>query len=84
MREFFDRDRYETYIEDTSEATNNSLEDIKNCFQHRPLKTFCIRLQKNVSTRRELKTKLYSQKYSSTKSTLLLMLYMNTQTSKIG
>ena len=40
MREFYIRDKYENFTDDLDEATNNSLGDIKNCIQHRPLKSF--------------------------------------------
>ena len=40
MREFFITDEGGKYIEDIDEATNYSLEKIKNCYQFRKVKSF--------------------------------------------
>ena len=40
MREFYIKDKGENYIEDIDEATNYSLEEIKNCYQFRKVKSF--------------------------------------------
>ena len=40
MREFFITDKAGNYIEDIDEAVNNSLEEIKNCYQYRKVKSF--------------------------------------------
>ena len=40
MREFYITDKAGNYIEDIDEAINNSLEEIKNCYQYRKIKSF--------------------------------------------
>ena len=40
MREFYITDKVGNYIEDVDEATNYSLEEIKNCYQLRKVKSF--------------------------------------------
>ena len=84
MGEFYITDKGGNYIEDIDEATNYSLEEIKNCYQFRNLRVLNIRSQPSVSTRREPKKKLKLQKYSSTPTILLIMQYMITVTSNNG
>ena len=43
-REFYITDKGGNYIEDIDEATNNSLEEIKNCYQFRKLEIFKNRI----------------------------------------
>ena len=40
MREFYIKDKSRNYIDDIDEATNYSLEEIKNCYQFRKVKSF--------------------------------------------
>ena len=40
LREFYITDEGGNYIEDIDEATNYSLEEIKNCYQFRKVKSF--------------------------------------------
>ena len=40
MREFYITDKGGNYIEDIDEATNYSIEEIKNCYQFRKVKSF--------------------------------------------
>ena len=40
MREFYITDKGGNYIEDIDEATNYSLEEIKNCYQYRKVESF--------------------------------------------
>ena len=40
MREFYITDKGRNYTEDIDEATNYSLEEIKNCYQFRKVKSF--------------------------------------------
>ena len=40
MKEFYITDKAGNYIEDIDEAINNSLEEIKNCYQFRKVKSF--------------------------------------------
>ena len=40
MKEFYVTDKAEIYIEDIDESINNSLEEIKNCYQFRNIKSF--------------------------------------------
>ena len=82
MKEFFITDKAGNYIEDIDEAINNSLEEIKNCYQFR--RVLNIRSRPSVSTRSEPKKKLRSQKYSSKLTILLIMQYMIMVTSNNG
>ena len=67
------------YIQD-----NNSLEENKNCYQIRKIRALTIRSQSSVSTRREPKIKIRSEKNSSTLTIFLIMLYMKMETSQNG
>ena len=40
MKEFYITDKAGNYLEDIDEANNNSLEEIKNCYQFRKVKSF--------------------------------------------
>ena len=40
MKEFYITDKAGNYIEDINEAVNISLEEIKNCYQFRKVKSF--------------------------------------------
>ena len=84
MREFYITEKGGNYIEDIDEATNYSLEDIKNCYQFEKVRVLNMRSRPSVSTRREPKKKLKLQKYSSTPTILLIRLYMITVTSNNG
>ena len=44
IREFYITDKGGNYIEDIDEATNYSLEEIKNCFQFRKVKSFKFKI----------------------------------------
>ena len=82
MREFI-TDKGGNYIEDIDEATNYSLEEIKNCYQFRKVKSFKnkITVELNVIIRREPKKKLKLLKYFSILIILIIMQYMNMVTS---
>ena len=84
MKELYITDQGGNYIEDIDEAINNSLEEIKNCYQFRKVKRFIIRSQPSVSTGREPKKNFRSQKYSSTLTILLIMQNMIMETSNNG
>ena len=84
MRKFYITDEVGNYIEDLDEAINNSSEEIKNCYQFRKLGVFNIWSQPSVSTRRETKKKLKLLKYSSKLTILLIVLYLNMETSNNG
>ena len=40
MKEFYNTDKAGNYIEDIDEAVNNSLDEIKSCYQFRRVKSF--------------------------------------------
>ena len=60
MREFYITDEGGNYIEDIDEATNYSLEEIKNCYQFRKVKSFKYKITAECyykkRTRDEVKT----------------------------
>ena len=66
MREFYITDKGGNYIEDIDEATNYSLEEIKNCYQFRKVKTF----------KKEPKKKLKLLQYFSILTILMITQYM--------
>ena len=80
MRVFFINDMNEKYIIDIDEATNYSLEKIKNCYQLDPLRPLNTRSPQNVNTKRQLKKRFESGRYSSLQSTFLITLYTNMET----
>ena len=82
VREFYITDKGGNYIEDIDEATNYSLEEIKNCYQFRKVKSSKnIRSRLKVIIRREPKKKLKLLKYFSILIILIIMQYMNMVTS---
>ena len=60
MREFYITDKGGNYIEDIDEATNYSLEEIKNCYQFRKVKSFKFKITAECDykkrTKEEVKT----------------------------
>ena len=60
MREFYITDKAGTYIEDIDEAINNCLEEIKNCYQYRKVKSFKYKITAECEykkrTKEEVKT----------------------------
>ena len=84
MSEFYITDKGGNYIEDIDEATNYSLEEMKNCYQFRKVKSFKNKITLNVIIRREPKKKLILLKYFSILIILIIMQYMNTVTSIVG
>ena len=60
MREFYITDKAGNYIEDIDEAINNSLEEIKNCYQHTKVKSFKYKITAECEykkrTQEEVKT----------------------------
>ena len=60
MREFYSTDKGGNYIEDIDEATNYSLEEIKNCYQFRKFKSFKYKITAECDykkrTKEEVKT----------------------------
>ena len=60
MREFYITDKGGNYIEDIDEATNYSLEEIKNCYQFRKVKSFKYKITAECEykkrTKEEVKT----------------------------
>ena len=60
MREFYITDKGGNYIEDIDEATNYSLEEIKNCYQFRKVRSFKYKITAECEykkrTKEEVKT----------------------------
>ena len=60
MKEFFITDKAGNYIEDIDEAINNSLDEIKNCYQSRKVKSFKYKITAECEykkrTKEEVKT----------------------------
>ena len=60
MREFYITDKAGNYIEYIDEAINNSLEEIKNCYQYRKVKSFGYKITAECEykkiTKEEVKT----------------------------
>ena len=60
MREFYITDKAGNYIEDIAETINNSLEEIKNCYQYRKVKSFKYKItaefEYKKGTKEEVKT----------------------------
>ena len=60
MRQFYITDKGGNYIEDIDEATNYSLEEIKNCYQFRKVKSFRYKITAECDykkrTKEEVKT----------------------------
>ena len=71
MREFYITDKGGNYSEDIDEATNYSLEEIKNCYQFRKIKSFKYKVTAELKLR----------KYFSTLTILLITQYMKMETS---
>ena len=60
MKDFYITDKAGKYIEDIDEAINNSLEEIKNCYQYRKVKSFknkiTVECEHKKRTKEEVKT----------------------------
>ena len=84
MREFYITDKVGNYIEDIDGATNYSLEEIKNCYQLRKVKSFKYKVTAECEYKKRTKEEVKLQKYSSTPTILLIRLYMITVTSNNG
>ena len=86
MRESYITDKAGNHIEDIDEAINNSLEEIKNCYQYRKVKSFKYKItaecEYKKSTKPKKKFKLL--KYFSTLTILLITQYMKIATSLNG
>ena len=82
MKEFYITAKAGNYIEDIDESINTTLEEIKNCYQHKKLRLSNIRSQLSVSTRREPRKKLKLLKYSSTLTILLITQYMKVDSTQ--
>ena len=84
MKEIFNTDKGGNYIEDIDEAINNSLEEIKNCYQFRKVKNFKHKITAECEYKKRTKKKLKLLKYSPTLIILLITQYMNMVTSNLG
>ena len=84
MSEFYITDKARKYIEDIDEAINNSLEEIKNCYQYRKVKSVKYKITAECEYKREPKKKLKLLKCFSTLTILLITQYMKMDTSLNG
>ena len=84
MRELYITDKGGNYIEDIDEATINSLEEVKNCYQFRKVTSFKYKITTECENKKRTKEEVKSLKYSSTLTILLIRLYMITVTSNNG
>ena len=62
MKEFYITDKAGTYIEDIDEAINNSLEEIKNCYQLRKVNSFKYRITTKCEYKKRTKEKVKTTK----------------------
>ena len=58
MRVFYNTDKGGNYIEDLDEATNYSLEEIKNCYQFRKVKSFKYKVRAECEYKKRTKEKV--------------------------
>ena len=62
MKEFYITDKAGNYIEDIDEAINNSLEEIKNCYQFRKVKSFKNKITAECDYKRRTKEEVKTTK----------------------
>ena len=62
MREFYITDKGGNYIEDIDEATNYSLEEIKNCYQFRKVKSFKYKITAECEYKKRTKEEVKNTK----------------------
>ena len=62
MREFYITDKAGNYIEDIDEAIYNSLEEIKNCYQYRKVKSFKYKITAECEYKRRTKEEVKTTK----------------------
>ena len=62
MREFYITDKAGNYIEDIAEAINNSLEEIKNCYQYRKIKSFKYKITAECEYKKRAKEEVTTNK----------------------
>ena len=62
MREFYMTDKAGNYIEDIDEANNNSLEEIKNCYQYRKVKSFNYKIRAECENKKRTKEEVKNTK----------------------
>ena len=62
MKEFYITDKAGNYIEDIDEAINNSLEEIKNCYQFRKVKSFKNKITAECGYKRRTKEEVKTTK----------------------
>ena len=84
MREFYITDKGGNYLEDIDEATNYSLEEIKNCYQFRGVKSFKYKITVECDYKKRTKEESKIKKYSSLATILKIKQYMKMETSNDG
>ena len=62
MREFYITDKGGNYIENIDEATNYSLEEIKNCYQFRKVKSFKYKITAKCDYKKRTKEEVNTTK----------------------
>ena len=84
MKEFFITDKAGNYIEDIDEAINNSLDEIKSCYQFRKIRSCKYKITAECEYKKRTKEELKNTKKFSTLTLLLIMQYMKMETSNNG
>ena len=62
MREFYITDKGGNYIEDIDEATNYSLEEMKNCYQFRKVNSFKYKITAESDYKKRTKEEVKTNK----------------------
>ena len=75
MKEFYITDKAGNYFEDIDEAINNTLEEIKNCYQYTKVKSFKYNINAQCEKRTKYEVKITKAFFNS--DYFLSMLYMN-------
>ena len=84
MKEFYITAKAGNYIEDIDEAINNSLEEIKNCYQYGKVMSFKYKITAECEYKKAPKKKLKLLKNSAALTILLITQNMKMETSHNG
>ena len=84
MKEFYITDKAGSCIQDIDEAINNSLEEIKNCYQFRKVKSFTYKITSECEFKNQTKEEVKTTKIFFNTDYILKIHYMNMVTSNNG
>ena len=84
MNEVNITDRVGNYIEDIDKAINNSLEEIKNCYHFRKVKSFKYKITAEYEYKKRTKEEVKTTNIFSTLTISLITQYMKMETSRNG